>query len=338
MTLKRAINGARWRAGESIRTLRGLPADAMRAFHGRPAYLERYAPAIRSDQSGELTEVDAYWSEWTVNSKPFATAKESARYLEWRFDEYPLFREFAGLWGDHGGEVVLDYGCGPGNDVTGLLLYSGAEKLIAVDISRKALELTRRRLALHKVDQDRVELIHSPDAKPAIPLPDDHIDYFQSMGVIHITTDPGAILHELKRILRPGGMGRVMVYNRDSLWFHLYTAYQRMILDGDYAGLSVEEAFQRTTDGEDCPIARSYSPQEFEALCEAAGFETTFVGGHHSKHELDLWAQLGEAAKADERLGDQHRQFLSELEFDEAGYPLWRGKHAGVGAVFELRT
>lgn len=337
-TIERVAKGARWRLGEAVRRFRELPRRAALAYHGRPGYLARHAPEIRSDAPGDRTEVDAYWSEWTVNSQPFGTARESESYLEWRFDEYPLFREFAALWGDHSGEVVLDYGCGPGNDVTGLLLYSGAEKVIAVDISRKALELTRRRLALHKVDTSRVELIHSPDGRPEIPLADNAVDYFQSMGVIHITTDPGGILRELHRILKPGGVGRVMVYNQDSVWFHLYTAYERMILEGLYPGLSVEEAFQRTTDGEDCPIARAYSPQDFAALCTEAGFETTYVGGHLSRHELDLWAAHGGDAIADQRLDARHRDFLSELEFDADGYPLWQGKHAGVGAVFELRS
>ena len=46
------------------------------------------------------------------------------------FDDYPLFREFAHPWGDHDGEVVLDYGCGPGNDVTGFLLHTKAKRVI----------------------------------------------------------------------------------------------------------------------------------------------------------------------------------------------------------------
>ena len=71
-----------------------------------------------------------------------------------------------------------------------------------------------------------------------------------------------------------------MVYNRDSIWRHLYVAYQRMVVDGDYSGLSIDEAFSRTTDGEDCPIARNYSGGDFVAECEAAGFEARYLGGY----------------------------------------------------------
>ena len=47
--------------------------------------------------------------------------------------------------------TMLDYGCGPGDDLTGLALYSGAAQLIGLDVSATALGLTSRRLALHGV-------------------------------------------------------------------------------------------------------------------------------------------------------------------------------------------
>ena len=311
------------------------------AYRNSPAYVGRRAPHVQTGRAGKPTEVDRYWSEWIVHSdlnEPFESAEDSLDYLEWRFEEYPLFREFAGLWGDHEGEVVLDYGCGPGNDVTGLLANSGARKVIGMDISEKTLGLARRRLALHNFGRDRVELIQISDASGSIPLETDSIDYFQSMGVIHITTDPGGILRELHRVVKPDKLGRVMVYNQDSVWFHLYTAYVTQIVEGRFADLSVEEAFQKVTDGEDCPIARAYSPAEFGELCADAGFDVTYVGGHLSRHELDVWAEHRERALADARLDERHKQFLREVDLDADGYPMWHGKHAGVGAVYELRS
>ncbi len=308
------------------------------SIHESPRYLRAHAPTIERPQRTGSTEVDAYWGAYTVNSIPFRNAWSSRRYLDWRFVEYPLFKEFAGLWGSHRGEVVLDYGCGPGNDVIGFLLNTEARQVIGVDISPMALERTRRRIALHKIDLGRVRLIESPDSDPAIPLADASVDYFQSMGVIHVTTDPGAVLRELHRVLKPDSVGRVMVYNQHSVWFHLYTAYVKMLLEGKWAGLSVEEAFQKNTDGEDCPIARAYTPEDFAELCRDAGFDTTYVGGHLSRLELEVLAEYRDAAVADERLDQRHRDFLRELTYDANGYPLWRGKYAGVGGVFELRS
>ena len=280
--------------------------------------------------------MDRYWNRHLVRREPFGSAEESASYLEWRFDEYPLFREFSGLWGDHDGQVVLDYGCGPGNDVVGFLIHTGARKVIGIDVSASALELARERIALHEVDPERFELIEASDSEPTIPLPDGSVAFFQSMGVLHHTSEPLAILRELRRVIRAGGEARVMVYNRDSLWLHLYTAYVIKIREGRYPELSDEEAFEHTTDGPDCPIARCYDPEEFIALCAEAGFEAGFLGGYLSRHELALLDSDGEQAIGDDRLGAEHRDFLRELERDGDGYPTWRGKHAGVGGSYLL--
>jgi SAM-dependent methyltransferase len=314
-----------------------LPARALIALRGREAYLARHAPEVQTDTAGRHTEVEDYWEGHTVNSTPFATRRASARYLDWRFQEYPLFREFSGLWGEHDGEVVLDYGCGPGNDVVGFLLHTNAKQVIGMDVSRKALELARRRIALHKIRPERARLIQLNDAEPEIPLPDDAIDYLQCQGVLQHVSDPGRVLRELHRVLKPGREARVMVYNRDSAWLHLYTAYVVMLLEGQHSGMSVEDVFQLTTDGPDCPIARCWRAEDFSRLCAEAGFHAEFLGGYLSQHELELLSRYREQAIADPRLGAEHREFLGALEFDERGMPMHRGLYAGVGGAYVLR-
>ena len=71
------------------------------------------------------------------------------------------------------------------------------------------------------------------DAEPTVPVADESVDYAQSLGVIHHTSDPGAVLKEIHRAPKPNGRACVMVYNRDSVWLHLYTAYERMICEGE---------------------------------------------------------------------------------------------------------
>jgi len=53
--------------------------------------------------------------------------------------------------------------------------------------------------------------------------------------------------------------------------------------------------------------------------------------------ELDWLKQYGAEAKADSRLGDEHRTFISELELDPRGLPMWRGRYAGIGGVYTIR-
>lgn len=283
------------------------------------------------------TAVDHYWTEHTVRAERFKTRRASERNLEWRFGEYPLFREFSGLWGDHDGEVILDYGCGPGNDLTGFAINTGARRIIGFDVSRTALDLAQRRLELHGVGSDRVELLHGADGDPAIPLDDATVDHVNCQGVLHHTSDPEAILRELARVARPGGTGTIMVYNRDSVWFHLYTAYERMVVEDVFPGADVHEAFRRNTDGPDCPISRSYPPEEFAALCRDAGFDVEYVGGYLSKHELNVLDRSWASAIGDVRLASEHRDFLRALHYDFEGRPMYEGRHAGIGGTYRLR-
>ena len=296
----------------------------------------KVAPQVTKLKAKDRTSVDSYWGDHTVNSTPFKTAEESEKYLEWRFSAYPLFREFVQLYGEHDGEVILDYGCGPGNDLTGFAINTGARKIIGIDISAKALNLARRRLALHGVSPERVELLQSADSLVRTPLAAASVDYVQSLGVLHHTSNPGALLDEFHRVLKPGGRASVMVYNYDSVYLHLFTAYERQVLQGAFRGLSAREAFSKNVDGVNCPIALCYRAEEFAPLCESAGFETEYVGGYFSRDELDSLARHGEAAMRDGRLADEHKEFIASLTPDADGLPKYNGYHAGVGGVFRL--
>jgi SAM-dependent methyltransferase len=323
-----------------------IPASIRERFY--PLYFElthpfRYRPPkatyppIRSQDVNEKTRAESYWGIHTVRNKPFLSAQQSLEYLEWRFREYPLFREMMALYGDHAGEVILDYGCGPGNDVIGFLHHSQGRKVIGMDVSRRALELTAYRVALHRFPLERVELHHISDKDVRIPLDNTSVDYVLSGGVIHHTSDPVAILRELQRVLKPGGRGCIMVYNYDSVFVRLYIAYARMILENAYPGDSLADVFRRSTDGEDCPISRYYRGHEFAALCEQAGLSAEFAGGYMDEGELGWWSRWGEQAKSDARLAEEHRQFLNELTFDAQHRPMYRGKYAGIGGVYHVR-
>jgi ubiquinone/menaquinone biosynthesis C-methylase UbiE len=281
--------------------------------------------------------VESYWTGHTVRSDSFATPEESEAYLGWRFAQYPLFQEITGLWGDHAGKTLLDYGCGPGNDVVGLLLYSGAAKVIGMDVSPTSIRLAADRLALHRVAEARFELVQLSESARRLPLEDGSVDFINCQGVLHHATNPARILREFRRVLGPSGRAVVMVYNRDSIWFHLYVPYMRTILEGAFPGRSVDDAFRASTDGPECPISRAYRPVEFVELCRRAGFETSFSGGYFNRHELDWLREHRKRALQSPQLANEHKRFLRELTSDEDGRPLYGDKHCGIGGVYHLR-
>ena len=289
------------------------------------------------------TEVDNYWNKHTVAAPTFENADHSIKYLNWRSLEYPSFHDLMELYNADEDWTVVDYGCGPGNDLVGYSHFSKAKKIIGVDISEKALNLAKKRLLLHDIDVDdpgaRVRLIQVSDAASAQgavlkgEIEDESVDHIYCQGVLHHTTDPGLILKEFSRILKKGRKACIMVYNRNSIFYHLYVGYIKRV--GEQISGTAEEVFQRSTDGIDCPISRTTIPEEHIPACEAAGFLTEYRGGYLSALEVDLASKYFAAAKSDYRCAQEHRDFLEEVEIDY-GLPYYRGKLAGIGGVYLL--
>jgi ubiquinone/menaquinone biosynthesis C-methylase UbiE len=330
----------KWRAGYMLSNTKKQTEDLFWSVMGK---FNRSGPlpSIKEIDTNGTTVVDSFWGEHVVEPTWFKSALQSRKQLEWRASLYPLFTEFVNLYGHHDGEVVLDYGCGPGNDLVGYSIYTRAKKIVGIDISSKALRLAQHRLSLHQVDPQRIELIHSSDKATSIPLDDESIDFMQCLGVLHHTSDPAALLREFYRILKPGAEARVMVYNRESVWVHLYAAYEKLVLQNAFPGKNVYEIFHRTVDVEadgngKCPIARCHDWQEFSRICERNGFHTEYVGGYLSDVELNSMKRCFRQAIDDERLPAEHRTFLASLIMDEKGLPMYQGKHAGIGGVYKL--
>lgn len=291
---------------------------------------------IKRSTAGQGTVVDSFWGQKTVYAPSFFTARQTLRYLETRFREYPFFRELMKVYGNHDDHVVLEYGCGPGNDLIGFLVHANAKKVIGIDISEKALQIAGRKISLHKIDENRVELIQISDSDTRIPLDDNSVDYVYCGGVLMHTSNPLEILKEFYRILKRGGSACIMVYNCDSVFLHLYVAYYMKIIKKRFFDLSVMEAFSKSTDGENCPIARCYNPEDFILLCKNAGFNGEFAGGYFSRKELLIWKKFGRIALKDDRLAKEHKDFLMRLVVDDTGFPTYKGKYAGAGGVYYL--
>jgi SAM-dependent methyltransferase len=290
----------------------------------------RHDPSACTPPSTSANE--SYWTGHNVsNHQEFSGVEPSLAYFDWRNEQYPGYLQLMPVSGQNG-RVVLDYGCGPGADLVGFGHFSRPSRLIGMDISARSLAEARSRLSLHGI---AAELVHIDESHNRLPLADGSVDYIHSSGVVHHAEDPALVLHEFRRVLSPRGTCRIMVYNYNSLWLHLYVAYVKRIKEGLFRDLEIRGAFARTTDGPTCPISRAYKPLEFVHLARECGFQCQFSGAAVSLFELSL-LPLRFAAAADLDLPAEHRKFLLALTFDSHGCPLIDGHRAGVDGCYEL--
>jgi ubiquinone/menaquinone biosynthesis C-methylase UbiE/DNA-binding transcriptional ArsR family regulator len=95
------------------------------------------------------------------------------------------------------GWVIGDLGCGAGH-ITDALAPCVA-KVIAVDESGPMLDVAKKRLAEHANVDLRVGTIE------ALPIDDGTLDAAVLFLVAHFITDPSKVMHEVRRVLKPGG-------------------------------------------------------------------------------------------------------------------------------------
>jgi len=124
-----------------------------------------------------------------------------------RYDLEPDLRAFA-KFPEGRDRDVLEIGVGMGADHLEWA-KSGPKSLIGIDLTDRAVELTRARLAFYGFASE----VQVGDAE-ALPFADNSFDLVFSYGVLHHTPDTAQAIREVHRVLRSGGTCRVMIYHR----------------------------------------------------------------------------------------------------------------------------
>jgi ubiquinone/menaquinone biosynthesis C-methylase UbiE len=274
-----------------------------------------------------------YWSGYHIDAPDsgYPSSEASLEHFDWRNRQYPGYIELMPV-NQANDLIVMDYGCGPGHDVIGFGCFSRPKRIIAVDISPVSLGLAARRAELHGLS---VDFRQAQERPTRIPIEDSTVDLVHCSGVLHHTPDPAAILREFGRVLKRGGRGQIMVYHYDSIWMHLYVAHQMIVCEAAFAGMTKRQAFEKTTDGPNCPIALCYTAGEFVRLAESADLRCEFIGASMSMLELKLLPRRFEAIE-DKRLDAESRRFLYDLTFNHYQWPLHKNVVAGVNACFKI--
>lgn len=165
-------------------------------------------------KSVDKSDVKAFW-ETEACGERYGAEQDRLRYqIE------PEILDFADF-DSSAGKGVLEIGVGMGADFL-RWVRAGAEAT-GVDLTERAVELTRQRLASEGQQAD----VRVADAE-SLPFADGQFDIVYSWGVLHHTPDPARALAEAQRVLAPGGQLKVMLYHRHS-WVAL-AAWARFCL------------------------------------------------------------------------------------------------------------
>ncbi len=236
-----------------------------------------------ADRDPDIGEVRDYWDANPVAAENIALPPGSPKFFA-AFDavreaedcEPYAYSDMIHGYSSSQGTSVLDVGCGNGYVLSRYARQSAS--VTGVDLTAKAIELSRRRFELEDLSADfqQIDGVH-------LPFDDNQFDIVCSMGVLHHIPDPGPTIDEIHRVLKPGGKVILMLYYRYS-YNYLVVLRLKRLFDRRYRGMSQQEALNRT-DGADCPLAMVYSKTEARELLHP-----------FSKHEFRVnylsWRQL----------------------------------------------
>lgn len=169
-------------------------------------------------------DVRAFWeAEACGTGAGFLGDRDDRLSAEWfaeiesvRYEVEPFVHQVA-QFTRYAGRRVLEIGVGAGTDH--LQFARAGAVLSGVDLTDTAIETTRAHLAVHGYTSD----LCRADAEE-LPYDDGMFDLVYSYGVIHHAEHPERVVAEIRRVLRPEGEFRGMLYHRRSV-----VAYRRWV-------------------------------------------------------------------------------------------------------------
>jgi SAM-dependent methyltransferase len=250
-------------------------------------------PQAARDPDAIKRRTEAHWSANPIASRhgEFHPAHDTftrewfEEHSRFRYDVYgPWIREIAGF-DRRRGDLLLEIGCGMGTDL--LEFARGGARVVGVDLTRRHLELARRRFGF----SGQSARLFQGDAE-RLPFPDRSFDFVYSNGVLHHTPDTEGALREVHRVLKPGGSCVILLYHRNSLlyrtqicgiWAAKAIAKRALGRGGRLRDFRLSTHVAETTDGAGNPLTRVFSARECRAMCRV--FRTVRTRAVHLRRE-----------------------------------------------------
>ena len=196
--------------------------------------------------------------EHEFGSREFFDQVERHRYSEYapwmpRLMEFEQFRDAR----------LLEVGCGMGTDL--LQFARGGARCVGIDLTPRSIEISRHRFRLYGAGGD-----FTISDGERLPFHDESFDVVYSNGVLHHTPDTVGAIREVHRVLRPGGVAKVMLYHRNSLNYWVEVVLRHGVLGAEFLrGRSTQEIMSRVIEYSDHggrPLVKVYSRRQAREL------------------------------------------------------------------------
>lgn len=198
--------------------------------------------------SNMIKTIKQYWDrrihDLEMARHPIGTLEFFDDLDEYRFDKLRYLPQLVDFNG-YRGMKLLEVGCGIGIDL--VRFARGGARVTAVDLSETAIRLCRGNFSARGLTDGAGFLIGNGEQ---LPFPDNAFDVVYAHGVIQYTADAAQLVSECRRVLKPGGQGIFMVYNRIS-WLNALSKVMKVGLEH-----------------EDAPVLKKFTQREFRGLLE----------------------------------------------------------------------
>ncbi len=205
--------------------------------------------------------VEEFWDKASCGEDLYLQNQQRDGYVEHarrRYELEPIIEEFA-EFEDASGKSVLEIGVGLGADHQ-RFAEAGA-RLTGIDLTARAVTHTRRRLALFNLESN----LSVGDAEN-LSFASGAFDCVYSWGVLHHSPNTQRAIAEVHRVLRPGGIAKIMIYHRWSLvGYMLWIRYALLRLR---PWMSLTEVYARYLES---PGTKAYSFSEARRMFEDFG-------------------------------------------------------------------